>query len=67
MNTNLYFKGDFFDLQKVVDNLKASGLQQKIDKQIAEGDDYCPQPGIIWVIWDDIIVPIAKGIGKALL
>jgi len=57
----------YVDVREVSEELRKAGLQKIIDKQIAEGDDFCPQPGIIWVIWDDIIVPIAKGIGKALL
>lgn len=54
------------DIQKVIDDLRADGLQEMIDEQIAQGESFAPEPGILWLIWDDIIVPIGKGIGKAL-
>lgn len=53
-------KRGFFELKRAQKNLEANGLQEMINRQIAEGDEYCPRPGIFWVVWDDIIVSTAK-------
>lgn len=57
-------KDGLIKLEGAQKNLEANGLQEIINKGIAEGDEYCPQTGIFWVVWDDIVVPLVKGIGS---
>lgn len=57
-------KDGFIELERAQRNLEANGFQEIINKGIVEGDEYCPQPGIFWVVWDDIIIPLAKGVSS---
>ena len=52
--------------REVSKTLREAGTQEMITKQISEGDNAEHEEGIFWMIWFDVVIPIAKKISSCL-